>query len=643
MTYLEKLARAFNPAATDAMTYESQLRFLDNLEKTNPEKFQRILSSNPSLRQGLDTWRAFQSPQAAPQAATQPTPQPKPAAPPQPATSSAPPPPPTPPPSNPSTGAPHAEPAPAPKGGGRGLGTNLSGGLSALFAPVSAAMAVKNLSDKDYAQAGLDAAWGGEAALGTARAFAPHMLPAFLGAPVTGTAATGALGGTATLGAGLASAPVVGSWMYDIAHAADALRKEGPKAYLQSSDEYMGDNNWKTIPKSVLSPLTAGAALINRGTQVIEQNAANQAQADANAMQESRLNRLQEMDQEFARKGGFKSPDEMYANMYGYNDVNAYQQALRSGEFVPEKTMGEARALLQRGKVNPVYGALVPKSTAPYVADVGAAPMPETPAVVNASKPVVAPTVPNPASAVGAAPIQAKANAGGAPYVPNVGNAPLPQTPAVATAGLPKAPQAPGTPVQAKAAPRPRITPELRPAAQPAAARLQPRLTPQLQQQTSTPAVASQADPVVNQQQWEKRFLTETGTKYNPVSRADRASMQRMMGGNQTYNMEQWRAAGRPDAQPDFSVAYSDKPLTPNVQTVAKKSVKAPVKTGELSRRNTGVVTPEGEIWTNPADKNYLVKDARYNELTWEEYLELPASEKVENIDTFFKTAEKTI
>jgi hypothetical protein len=354
----------------------------------------------------------------------------------------------------------------------------------------------------------------------------------------------------------------------------------------------MGDNNWKTIPKAVFSPLTAGAALINRGTQVIEQNAANQAQADAVAMQEGRLDRLQAMDQEFASKGGFKTPDEMYANMYGYNDVNAYQQALRSGEFKPEQTMGEARAMLQRGTVRPVYGALAPQNNTPYTANVGNPQLPETPAIAPAPKPGAAPAVP-----------------------------------------------APGEPVQSKNnPPAPRLNPELRPVAE--AAKPQPRVSPQLQQPTA--AAQPQTDPAANQQQWEKRFLTETGTKYNPVSRADRASMQRMMGGDQTYNIQQWRSAGRPDAQPDFSVAYNSKPLRPNTQ-VAKKIAPTPVKTGELVRRNTGVTTADGELWANPADKDYLIKDARYSDLTWEEYTKLPPSKKAENIDTFFNTAEKTI
>lgn len=624
MTYLEKLARAFNPLAADALTYESQLRFLDNLEQTNPEKFQKIIGNNPALREGLDSWRQINNrmtPGAVPGAnpapnvpPSNPAPQPRTAPPPQQAAPPPPqPPPPTPPPTN-NAAAPTPPPpenVPPTPSTGRKVMKNFGGGLGAFFAPLTAGMATKNVVDGDYAQAGLNTAWTGEAALGATRAFAPHLLPAALSAPAAGTAVSGALGGAASLGAGLAGAPIVGSWMYDTAQGLDALRKGSPEEYLQSSDDYMGDNNWKTIPKSVAFPLTAGAALINRGKQVIEQNAANEAQADVNAMQESRLNRLQEMDQEFARKGGFKSPDEMYANMYGYNDVNAYQQALRSGEFQPEKTMGEARAMLQRGVVRPVYGALTPQNTAPVVADVGSPQPATTPAVVPAPKPVVPPSKPSSNGAVGMTQPKPKASTG-SPYVPDVGQPPLPSSTPVATAGLPKvAPVAPAQPVQAKAV-------------------------------AQAPAAQPQIDPAVNQQQWEKRFLTETGTPYNPVSRADRASMQRMMGGNQPYNMKQWRSAGRPDAQPDFSIAYSEKPLTPNVQ-VAKKTKQPAVKVGELARRNTGVTTADGEIWTNPADKDYLTKDARYSGLTWEEYQNLPPSEKAQSINTFFNTVEKSI
>ena len=55
-----------------------------------------------------------------------------------------------------------------------------------------------------------------------------------------------------------------------------------------------------------------------------------------------------------------------------------------------------------------------------------------------------------------------------------------------------------------------------------------------------------------------------------------------------------------------------------------------------LTRRNTGVTTLEGNIWVNPADKEWLSKSAAYADLSWEDYKNLDPAETPENIQTFF-------
>jgi hypothetical protein len=64
-----------------------------------------------------------------------------------------------------------------------------------------------------------------------------------------------------------------------------------------------------------------------------------------------------------------------------------------------------------------------------------------------------------------------------------------------------------------------------------------------------------------------------------------------------------------------------------------------PVKAGEytmLTRRNTGVVTSEGNVWINPADQMWLNKSAAYQHLAWEDYMGLDPSDEPSGIVEFF-------
>ena len=56
-----------------------------------------------------------------------------------------------------------------------------------------------------------------------------------------------------------------------------------------------------------------------------------------------------------------------------------------------------------------------------------------------------------------------------------------------------------------------------------------------------------------------------------------------------------------------------------------------------LTRRNTGVTTTEGNIWTNPADYHWLSKSAAYQDIAWEDYCNLDPDDEPKGITHFFR------
>jgi hypothetical protein len=79
-------------------------------------------------------------------------------------------------------------------------------------------------------------------------------------------------------------------------------------------------------------------------------------------------------------------------------------------------------------------------------------------------------------------------------------------------------------------------------------------------------------------------------------------------------------------------------PPTPTKPTITPTNNPLLPKQGSaaLTRRHSGVVTPDGAVWVNPADRVWLAKSAAYLDVSWEDYKNLEPGETPENIEVFF-------
>ena len=79
-------------------------------------------------------------------------------------------------------------------------------------------------------------------------------------------------------------------------------------------------------------------------------------------------------------------------------------------------------------------------------------------------------------------------------------------------------------------------------------------------------------------------------------------------------------------------------PPTPTKPTITPTNNPLLPKQGSaaLTRRHSGVVTPDGAVWVNPADRVWLAKSAAYLDVSWEDYKNLEPAATPENIEVFF-------
>lgn len=81
-------------------------------------------------------------------------------------------------------------------------------------------------------------------------------------------------------------------------------------------------------------------------------------------------------------------------------------------------------------------------------------------------------------------------------------------------------------------------------------------------------------------------------------------------------------------------------PVTPTATPAENNPIEAEIKTADetpvLTRRNTGITTNSGNIWINPADREWLSKSAAYKDVSWEDYCALIPSDTPKSIEQFF-------
>lgn len=153
---------------------------------------------------------------------------------------------------------------------------------------------------------------------------------------------------------------------------------------------------------------------------------------------------------------------------------------------------------------------------------------------------------------------------------------------------------------------------------------------------TPTPAAAAPSGDATEQEVQLLQKLHKS--KFNPASRRDQEMLRHL----RTAGSE---AGGYGDFKTLRNLAYAQQyGANSDYGRLAQKwrdgagSGAIPKMAGytALTRRNSGITTLDGNIWVNPADKEWMQKSAAYADVSWEDYKNLDPAEAPENIQTFF-------